>query len=147
MKVRIVVTDSGGHTFEGGATLVAVDGARPPRQTPGRKPRVPARPTLDFSLPVRAFVKRHAKSVGGPQKFTVLLARLSGGKTGAAVALKEIEKTWKRMTGPIGGKYNSAYTRESFLRVPLKPCARKPCNASTSSREKRTRGRRPDRVA
>jgi hypothetical protein len=110
MKVRIVVTDSGGHTFEGEATLVAVDGARPPRQTPGRKPRAPARPTLDFSLPVRAFVKRHAKSVGGPQKFTVLLARLSGGKTGAAVALKEIEKTWKRMTGPIGGKYNSAYT-------------------------------------
>jgi hypothetical protein len=110
MKVRIVVTDGGGHTFEGEATLVAVDGALPPRQTPGRKPRAPVRPTLDFSLPVRAFVNRHAKSGGGPQKFTVLLARLSGGKTGAAVSLKDIEKAWNRMTGPMGGKYNPSYT-------------------------------------
>ncbi len=110
MKARVVVTDGGGQTFEGEATLVPVDGARSPRQMSGRKPRAPARPALDFSLPVRAFVKRHAKSVGGPQKFTVLLARLSGGKTGAAVSLKDIEKAWSRMTEPMGGKFNTAYT-------------------------------------
>ena len=110
MKVRVVVTDGGGHTFEGEATLVAVGSARSPRQASGRKPRAPARPAPDFSLPVRAFVKRHAKGLGGPQKFTVLLARLSGGKTGAAVSVKDIEKTWNRMTGLMGGRYNGAYS-------------------------------------
>src|SRR5438034_593269 len=80
----------GGNTFEGEATLVAVGGARPPRRTSDRQPRAPARTSPDLSLPVRAFVKRHAKGRGGPQKFTVLLARLTGGKVGAAVGLKEI---------------------------------------------------------
>lgn len=77
---------------------------------PGRKPGVPGRTSLDFSLPVRAFMKRHAKNLGGPQKFTVLLARLSSGKAGAAIGLKEIEKTWNRMTEPMGGRFNPAYT-------------------------------------
>lgn len=110
MKVRIVVTDGGGNILEGEATLVAVAGERPPRRTSGREPRARDRTSPDFSLPVRAFVKRHAKSVGGPQKFTVLLARLSGGKTGAAIGLREIEKAWNRMTEPMGGRFNPAYT-------------------------------------
>lgn len=55
-------------------------------------------------------MKRHATGLGGPQKFTMLLARLSGGKTGVAIGLKEIEKTWNRMTEPMGGKFNTAYT-------------------------------------
>jgi hypothetical protein len=55
-------------------------------------------------------MKRHGKSLGGPQKFTVLLARLSGGKIGTAISLKEIEKAWNRMTEPMGGRFNPAYT-------------------------------------
>lgn len=110
MKVRIVVTDGGGNTYEGEVALVAAGGPQPVRRTSGRQPRQPVRTSPDFSLPVRAFVKRHAKGLGGPQKFTVLLARLSGGKSGIAIGLKEIEKTWNRMTGPMGGKFNPAYT-------------------------------------
>ena len=37
--------------------------------------------------------------------------------------------------------------KEIIFARPLKPCARKPGNASISSMEKATRGRRPDRVA
>jgi hypothetical protein len=110
MKIRVVVTDGAGNTFEGEASLVAVAGERPPRRTSCRKPGVPGRTSLDFSLPVRAFMKRHVKNLGGPQKFTVLLARLSSGKAGAAIGLKEIEKTWNRMTEPMGGRFNPAYT-------------------------------------
>lgn len=112
MRVHVVVTDRHGNTFEGEASLVAVTGARPPRQTVRAKSleKTPTRTSLDFSLPVRAFVKRHAKNRGGPQKFTVLLARLSGGKVGTAVSRNEIEKAWNRMTEPMGGKFNPAYT-------------------------------------
>lgn len=110
MKVRIVVTDDGGHTFEGEATLVAVTGERRTRRTSGREPRAPARTSPDLSLPVRAFMKRHAKGLSGPQKFAALLARLSGGKAGAAISLKDIEKAWNRMTGLMGGRFHPAYT-------------------------------------
>lgn len=110
MKVRIVVTDGGGNTYEGEVALVAAGGPRSRRRTSDRQARQSARTSPDFSLPVRAFVKSHVKGLGGPQKFTVLLARLSGGKTGVAVGLKEIEKTWSRMTEPMGGKFNPAYT-------------------------------------
>ena len=111
MKVHVVVTDGDGNTFEGDASLVAAPGTRPARRTTGAKPREkPSRTSLDFSLPVRAFVKRHTKGLGGPQRFTVLLARLSGGKAGVAISLKEIEKAWNRMTEPMGGRFNPAYT-------------------------------------
>ena len=107
-----MVTDGDGNTFEGEASLVSAPGTRPARRTTGAKPqkKPSARASLDFSLPVRAFVRRHAKGLGGPQKFTVLLARLSGGKTGVAITLKEMEKAWNRMTEPMGGRFNPAYT-------------------------------------
>ncbi len=113
MKVRIVVTDGAGNAFEGEATLVAVGGARPPHRTSDRRPRVPARASPDLSLPVRAFVKRYAKGLGGPQKFTLLLAKLSGGKVGAAIGLKDIEKTWNRMTGLMDGKFYTTYSQRA----------------------------------
>src|SRR5213593_4512048 len=98
MKVHVVVIDGDGNTFEGEASLVAAPGTRRARRTTRAKlqKKPSARTSLDFSLPVRAFVKRHAKGLGGPQKFTVLLARLSGGKSGVAISLKEIEKAWNR---------------------------------------------------
>jgi hypothetical protein len=109
MKVRVVVTDSDGNIFEGEALLVAVAGAHP-RKTPDRRRQGLSQTSPDFSLPVRAFIKRYAKSLGGPQKFTVLLARLTGGKAGTTVSVREIEKAWNRMTELMGGRYNSAYT-------------------------------------
>ena len=55
-------------------------------------------------------MKQHGKGLSGGEKFTALLAKLSGGKAGAAVELREIEKTWNRMTALMGGKFNPSYT-------------------------------------
>jgi hypothetical protein len=110
MKVHVVVTDSAGKIFEGDAVLVAVSGAARARRTSNRKAERPTREALDFSLPVRAFMKRHARRLGGPQKFTALLARLTMGKVGVAKSLKEINNAWNRMTEPMGGRFNPAYT-------------------------------------
>lgn len=110
MRVRVVVTDGSGNTFEGEATLVAVTGTRRARPTPSLKPQPQARTKPDLSLPVRAFMKQHGKGLGGGQKFTVLLAKLTGGKIGIAVTLKEIERNWNRMTALMRGKFNPAYT-------------------------------------
>lgn len=111
MKVRIVLTDDGGNTYEGEATLVAPGGVRSPRKRSEKTPRAtaPTQTSPDLSLPVPAFVKRYAKGLGGPQKFAVLLARLSGGKTGVTVSLKDIEKIWNRMTRFMGGKFHRMY--------------------------------------
>jgi len=110
MKLRVTVTDGDGRTYAGEATLGLVAGPRKPRPAPSLpKPPAPSRAALDFSLPAPAFVKRHGKGLGGPQKFVVLLARLSGGKTGVAVSLRELEKAWNRMTGLMGGKSHPMY--------------------------------------
>ena len=109
MKVHVVVTDGEGHVFEGDATLVTASGVSRARRTPNRKEQGPSREKLDFSLPVRSFMKRHARSLRGPQKFTVLLARLAGGKVGVATSLKSIKDAWNKMTEPMGGVFNAAH--------------------------------------
>jgi len=39
----------------------------------------------DFDLPVRAFAKRYVRSLSGPRKYAVLVARLAGGKVGQTI--------------------------------------------------------------
>jgi hypothetical protein len=53
-------------------------------------------------------MKRHATDMSGPQKFTLLLARLSEADPSKTVSHAAIEKTWTKMTG-ILGNYNNAY--------------------------------------
>jgi hypothetical protein len=83
MKVQVIVTDSAGTVFEGEAVL-APKGQAPKvsrqasRAAPVAKSSSPV--TLDFDLPVRAFVKRYARGLSGPKRFAVLVAKLTGGK-------------------------------------------------------------------
>ncbi len=109
MKVHIVVTDDRGNTFEGEASLVARSSSPTTRQA-DHQPQGSMASALNFELPVRAFVKRYGRNLGGPQKFTLLLARLTKGKTGVPIKLKDVERHWNRMTGPMGAKYNRAYS-------------------------------------
>jgi hypothetical protein len=54
-------------------------------------------------------MRRYGRSVGGPAKFTLLLASLTKGEVGTAASLKDITKAWNRMTDPMGGEFNSAH--------------------------------------
>ena len=109
MKVHIVVTDDAGHVFEGDATLVAGRAGPGVRRAPTRGARRQPSEALDFSVPVRAFMNEHARRLGGPQKFTLLVARLTGGKVGGTASLKEVTKHWNSMKVAMGGKFNYAH--------------------------------------
>ena len=47
--------------------------------------------------------------MGGPQKFTLLLARMVGGDTKKEVPFATIRKQWGKMKGLLG-KWNGAHT-------------------------------------
>ncbi|MDP2631136.1 MAG: hypothetical protein Q8P56_07075 [Candidatus Uhrbacteria bacterium] len=69
-------------------------------------------PNLNFSLNERHFVKTNAKGMGSPQKFALLLARITKGKTEVDVPTKSIEVLWNKMTAKdlLGCSYNSKYS-------------------------------------
>lgn len=80
-----------------------------PRQSVARP--VAGRPghPLSFDMSVLAFMKKYAGGLSGPQKFTLLVARLVKGSTTATVPYKEIEAQWNKMTTVLGA-YNAAHS-------------------------------------
>jgi hypothetical protein len=119
MKASIVITDDAGNTWEYDLTLV--NSARRARAV--ARPRETAKPSagenkvsrprrgadIDFSLPVRPFIKRYASGASGPRKFAILVARLAAGDTGIEIPFKDIEKQWNRMTQLMGGRFNPSH--------------------------------------
>lgn len=67
---------------------------------------------VDFSSNIRAFVKRYAGSMSGPQKFTLLLAYLTVGDSNKRISLDEIQQRWNKMTakGLLSVKFNRFYS-------------------------------------
>ena len=114
MRVQITVTDDDGQTFQGEADLAPAGtrrgGARRARPTSAPSPAADAK--LDFGLPIRAFLKKHATG-GGPRKFALLLARMTGGKTGVEVTREAVEKQWTRNKGVLSGGFQDMYTTRS----------------------------------
>ena len=49
--------------------------------------------------------------MGGPQKFTLLLAHITKGDTKKEVALATIQKQWNKMKGTLGDWNTAAATR------------------------------------
>ena len=86
----------------------------------GRR-KVPAAPALttkalriDFDMPTRPFIKKYAKGMSGPQRFTLLLAGLVNGDLKKEVQLKEIHKTWNAMTALMDKmKFNRFFTSQA----------------------------------
>lgn len=85
----------------------------------GKKPSIPRakRPLkatqLSFNTNVLAFMKQHARGLKGPQKFTLLLARLAKGNLSHEVPFAELEKRWNKMKVVLGGKFNGAYANRA----------------------------------
>jgi hypothetical protein len=70
---------------------------------------------VDLEVPIRPFVKKHAKGMSGPKKFTLLLARLAKGDLKAEIALSEIERNWNKMRSSslMGMNFNRFYPIEA----------------------------------
>jgi hypothetical protein len=81
------------------------------RKRRGKHAQLPANLTkIDFNLPVRPFMKRHANGMsGGPKRLTLLVARIAEGNASAQVQRAQIIKLWSKMTSLMGGEFNSAY--------------------------------------
>lgn len=65
---------------------------------------------IDFSTPLRPFIKKHSAGKSGAQKFALLVAYLTKGDQKRTVSLAEVEKEWSRMTELLGGKFNGAHS-------------------------------------
>jgi hypothetical protein len=111
MRVTITVTDDQGQTFEGELDLAPTT----KRRSAGARAR-PAPPAgdarIDFGLPRRAFLKKHARG-SGPQKFAVLLAHMTQGKTGVPITRDAVETEWMRNKGVLGGDFQTMYATRS----------------------------------
>jgi hypothetical protein len=87
---------------------------------PAKASKVAAAPmaragALDFTMPLRAFVKKYAHGLNGAKKFVLLIAYLTKGDTAKAVPLSKIEANWNKMTakGLLGMKFNRLYTSQA----------------------------------
>jgi len=113
MKVHIVLTDDSGATFEGFADLAPQLSSRPTRSGTRRVgSRKSSSVRANFSTPMRAFVKTHARTLSGPKKFALLVAYLSQNNPEKTVPFTDIESNWNKMTGLLG-KYNPAHSTRS----------------------------------
>ena len=115
MKAKLTITDSQGRVFEGEIDLIEVSALetsstrrRAATSSPATAPSAP-RSALNYSLPVRAFMNRYAKGRSGAEAFTLLVARLAGGRTEQQVQLEQVTEEWNRISGVLGGQYRTMY--------------------------------------
>ena len=114
MKAFIRIVDDSGAEYEGVAEFNIVGKVkRPDAPAPEATPVAPSGSSLDYSLNLRAFMKKYAGGASGSQKFTLLAARLAEGNQGADVEGKLLTAEWNRMKPIMGGSYNSAHATRS----------------------------------
>jgi hypothetical protein len=68
---------------------------------------------VDFSKPVRPFVREYTKGKSGPKKFTILVAYFTKGNVSLSVSLNEIETQWSKMKSLLGGDFNRFYSAQA----------------------------------
>jgi hypothetical protein len=71
--------------------------------------------SFDLTIQVKAVVKRHAKNMSGPEKFTLLLVWLAKGDPKTEVQLGAIMSLWNKMSAKnlLGGKFNHLYPNQA----------------------------------
>jgi len=112
MRITIVLTDENGKKYEGSVTLSPVSESRESRQIQ-KRPASSRHSALSFDHNARAFMKRYGRDLSGPQKFTLLLARLAKGDVTRQVALAELEKHWNSMKSLMDGPFNRAHSNRA----------------------------------
>ena len=65
-------------------------------------------PAPDFTTQIRHFMNTHAKGMNGQQRFALMVAYLSKGKTDTKVVLQAIKEAWNKITKLLG-KFNTGY--------------------------------------
>jgi hypothetical protein len=70
---------------------------------------------LDYTMPMRAFVKKHSQNMNGAKKFVLLIAYLSKGDASQTVSLSDVESQWNKMKGKglLGMSFNRLYTSQA----------------------------------
>lgn len=115
MRISIIVSDDDGNNYQGEVELTPtakrIKKAKPVAPAkPDSPPARVAKKSVNFSTPIRAFVKQHARNMSGAKKFTLLKAYLAKGEIGKEVQMTEIEKQWNKMKPLLGGKLNRAHS-------------------------------------
>lgn len=68
---------------------------------------------IDFTKPIRPFIKQYSQSMSGSKKFTLLLSRLAGGELTKEIALDEIVTHWNKMSSLMGTEFNRFFSSEA----------------------------------
>jgi hypothetical protein len=111
LKVSIVVTDDKGNIFRGETELDSDRAVKPEhaRAVHGQALKSVSGASVNFSSPIRAFMKRHARGMGGPQKFALLIAYMTKGDTDKQVRFADVKREWNRMKALLDCKFNPAH--------------------------------------
>jgi len=64
---------------------------------------------LSFDMNILAFMNKYAKGLKGPQKYTLLLARMVKGNTSTEISYQEIKSQWNKMRTVLGGPFNPVH--------------------------------------
>ena len=76
------------------------------------------RPSLNFTLNERNFIRTYGKGLSGPKKFVLLLALEVKGKVGIEAELDVLRTKWNKMTSKalMGYKFNLFYPNDAKTR-------------------------------
>ena len=94
---------------------LSVSKTKSPKARPGRTQTTRDIKPIDFSVQVKAIVKRYARRMSGPEKFTLLVAWLTKGDQKVEVPLNAVVALWNKMTARdlLGGKFNHFYPNQA----------------------------------
>jgi hypothetical protein len=112
MRAIVYVTDEAGKKYEGSVELSPVSNAAVPSDQTDDETKESAQRLIDFTLPIRAFVRTYAATrSNGAAKCGVLLARLAKGDDSVDVPAESLHSEWGRLTGHLGSFNRAHVTR------------------------------------
>jgi hypothetical protein len=111
MEARISITTTDGTVYEGTAVLTSPDKA--PKASSATKATAkmasPKLNDLQFTLPIRPFMKKYGAGLSGSKRLVLLVAHLVKGDIESSVETSAVQKLWSKMSALMGGAYNPAH--------------------------------------